>query len=192
MSDSAKKANAKFDFSLSDSSDSEKHSKEIKKKRKTKSGMSKKASDKIKMLQVWPHAVLQYEFVSENISFSNLAFRMFVAGELELLTSKISKVEYQGRMRLLKKMVCYSSLYKWKHLLKFYAAWLRRIEMGMNSWEDDSAQIEVAMLTGHCLNRKEDKGYLSKSEQVWWCPNYNKDKCSYASSHQKKILGHPQ
>ena len=64
--------------------------------------------------------------------------------------------------------------------------------MGINSWEDDSAQIEVAMLTGHCLKRKEDKGYFSKSEQVWWCPNYNKYKCSYAWSHQKNILGHPR
>ena len=190
--DSAKKANAKFDFSLSDSSDSEKHSKEKQKKRKTKSGMSKKASDKVKRPQVWPHALIQYEFVSENISLSNLTFRMFVAGALELLNSKISKVENQGRMRLLQKMVYYSSLYEWKHLLKFYAAWLRRIEMGMNSWEDDSTQIEVAMLTCHCLKRKEDKGYLSKSEQVWWCPNYNKDTCSYASSHQKNVSGHPR
>ena len=117
-SDSAKKANAKFHFSLSDSSDSEKHSKEKKKKRKTKSGMSKKATDKVKRPQVWSQAMLQYEFVSEHISFSNLTFRMFVAGELELLTSKISKVEYQGRMGLLKKIVYYSSLYEWKHLLK--------------------------------------------------------------------------
>ena len=154
--------------------------------------MSKKVSDKVKRSQVRAHAVLQYEFVSKNISFSNLTFRMFVAAELELLPSKISNVEHQVWMRLLKKMVYYSSLYEWKHLLKLYAAWLRRIDMSVNSWKADSVQIEVAMLTGHCLKGKEDKGYLSKSEQAWWCPYYNKDKCSYASSHQKNILGHPR
>lgn len=154
--------------------------------------MTKKASDKVKRPQVWPHTALQYEFVSDNVSFTSLTFRTYIAGEIEILTSRISKIEYMGRMRLLKKMVYYSSIYDWKFLLKFYAAWLRRIEMGMNSWEDDPAQIETAMLSGHTQKRKEDKGYMSKSEQVWWCPNYNQDKCSYSTSHQKTILGHPR
>ena len=30
---------------------------------------------------------------------------MFVAGELEMLTSKLSKAEFKGRMRFLKKLV---------------------------------------------------------------------------------------
>ena len=39
-------------------------------------------------------------------------------------------------------------------MLQFYAAWLRRIEMGLNSWGDDLTQIEPAMLTGQSLKKK--------------------------------------
>lgn len=116
---------------------------------------------------------------------------MFVAGELEILTSTISKVEYRGRIRLLKKIVYYSKLYDWKGLLKFYDAWLRWIETGLNSWGDDASQIETAMLSGHSSVKKSDKGYIPKSDQVWWCSDFNRDKCTYTSStHQKSVKGH--
>lgn len=107
--------------------------------------MSRKASDKVKEPQIWPHSVLQFEFVSEHISFNQLEFKMFIAGELEILTSKISKAEFKGRIRFLKKLVYYANIYDWKRVLQFYAAWLRRIEMGLNSWRDDPAQIEPAI-----------------------------------------------
>ena len=67
--------------------------------------MAKRASDKVKNLQIRPHSKLQYEFVFENIPFKKLDFYMFIAGEKEILTSKISKTEYKGRIRLLKKML---------------------------------------------------------------------------------------
>ena len=109
--------------------------------------MAKTASDKVKNPQIWPHSKLQYEFVSENIPFKKLDFNMFVAGELEILTSKIFKTEYKGRIHLLKKIVYYSKLYDWKCLLKFYAAWLRRIKTGLNSW---GGQF-VANRNGHVI-----------------------------------------
>ena len=64
--------------------------------------MAKKSSDKVKLPQVWPHSVLQFEFVSDNVSFLKLDMKNFVAGELEILTSKLSRAEYKGRMSLLK------------------------------------------------------------------------------------------
>ena len=63
---------------------------------------------------------------------------MFVAGELE--------------MRFLKKLVYFASLYDWKRILQYYAAWLRRIEMGMNFWHDDPSVIEYAMLLKQVLH----------------------------------------
>ena len=39
---------------------------------------------------------------------------MFVARELEILMTKNSKTEFKGRMRFLKKLVYFSSLYDWK------------------------------------------------------------------------------
>ena len=97
------------DSSSSDSSDdsdvSSKHKSRKKHSKKSKkSGMSRKASsDKVKFPQTWPHAVLQYEFVSQNVHFKDLTLNMFVAGGI--LTSRhVSRKEFKGRLRLLKKM----------------------------------------------------------------------------------------
>ena len=89
---------------------------------------------------IWPHSVLQYQFVSQVVQLKDLSFKMFVAGELEILMSKIFKKEFKGRLSLLKKKIAHlASMYDWKRLLQFYAAWVRRIEMGLNSWRDDSS-----------------------------------------------------
>ena len=193
------------DSSVSESEDVEfsesvaSRSKSSKRRRKSKmqSGLYKKSSDKVKFAQVWPHSSLQYEFVSENISFKSLDIKMFVAGELEIiLSSQISRGEARGRLRFLKKIMYYANIYEWKGLLQFYAAWVRRIELGHSTWNDDPAEIETAMLARYCLPQrtpaapKHDK-YLPKSEQVWWCSDYNQNKCSFkVPEHQKNVKGH--
>ena len=153
--------------------------------------MSKKASDKVKYPQTWPHSVLQFEFVSQNVQFKDLTFNMFVAGECEILTSKhISKKEFKGRLKLLKKLAYLVNIHDWKRVLQFYAAWLRRIEMGLNSWRDDSSTIENAMLFNKSFGKLLGRESSSKSGQTWWCQDFNKHKCSVNSaSHQKNILG---
>ena len=67
--------------------------------------MSKKASDKVKHPEIWPYSVLQYEFVSETVKFKDLDLKMFVAGEFDILMTKISRTEFKGRMRFLKQLV---------------------------------------------------------------------------------------
>ena len=48
---------------------------------------------------------------------------MFVAGECEILTSKhISKKEFKGRLKLLKKLAYLVNIHDWKRVLQFYAA----------------------------------------------------------------------
>ena len=101
------------------------------------------------------------------IPFKNLDLKMFVAGELELLMSKISKKEFKDRMRFLKKIVYFASMYEWKRLLQYYAAWLRRIEMGLNSWIDNPSVIENAMLLNKPIDKKSNKDYLAKPDHVW-------------------------
>ena len=174
----------------SDDSDSSPKRKSHKKKKKSKkSGMSKKASDRVKHPQTWPHSVLQFEFVSQNIQFKDISFKMFVAGELEILTSKISRTEFKGRIKLLKKIAYLANMYDWKRLLQFYAAWVRRVEMGLNSWRDDSSIIENAMLTNKSFGLKQGREG-AKSEQILWCPDFNNNKCSVQSgSHHRNLQG---
>ena len=92
-------------------------------------------------------------------------------------------------MRFLKKLVYFASLYDWKSLLQYYAAWLRRIEMGMNSWHDEPSVIESAMLLNKPYSRKSGTDSISKSDQVWWCADYNNNKCTMQAAHNKNLSG---
>ena len=93
-------------------------------------------------------------------------------------------------MRFLKKIVYLASLYDWKGLLQYNAAWLRRNEMGMNSWHDDPSVIEYAMLLNNSYIRKPGTESVSKPDQVWWCADFNNNKCTMQSAHNKNLSGH--
>ncbi|CAG2244690.1 unnamed protein product [Mytilus edulis] len=138
-----------------DDSESEKK-KNKRSKRKIKSGIQSKSSDKVKNQLLWPHSALQYEYVNESTSFKSLDIKLFTAGELEIITSHgISETEKSGRLNLLKKITYYSNIYAWKGLLAFYAAWLRKIELGQKSWKDDPTCIEVPVLSPYILSKSE-------------------------------------
>ena len=97
-----------------DSTDNDSKSKK-KEKKKKKSGINAKSSDKVKFPQEWPHAHLQYEHVNKQIKFQELSFRLLIAGELEILPAEdLSTEERQCRLKLLKKIVYYSSSYEFE------------------------------------------------------------------------------
>lgn len=162
-----------------------------------------KASDKVIQQLMWPHAALQYEYVNESLEFKDLDMKRFIAGELEIITSgQISEIEKRGRLLLLKKIVYYTSVYSWKGLLSFYAAWLRKIELGQKSWEDDPSIIEVPVLTpfitvkqksgsnsGNYGQKSGPNQSTKSSEQVWFCTAFNRNRCLQTGTHQAVIRG---
>ncbi|CAG2215583.1 unnamed protein product [Mytilus edulis] len=175
-------------------SDSSSKRKKPKKSKKTKSGIKAKSSDKVKTQLLWPQSALQYEYVNEQVSFNNLDMKLFTAGELEIITrADISEIERKGRLNLLKKITYYSQIYSWKGLLAFYAAWLRKIELGQNKWSDDPSVIELPILTPYVLSKSKFSNSSfkveSKDETIWFCTLYNRNRCTYHGSHQTSIRG---
>ena len=85
---------------------------------------------------------------------------------MEILGSKTSNTEFKGRFIFLKKIVYHANIYECSRLLQYYAAWLRLIEMGLNTWKDDLAQTEPAMLAGS-TNYKESLPKSDKFDGVW-------------------------
>ncbi len=80
-------------FSSSDSSSESEHSKvsskhSKSKKKHKKSGIHAKSSDKVKYPQRYPHSSLQFEYVNKSVSFENLDLKLFVAGELEIISDE--------------------------------------------------------------------------------------------------------
>ena len=62
---------------------------------------------------------LQFEYVGSKVSFEDLEFNLFVAGELEIISSRnIDKVEKNDRIKLLKKIAYYFELYELYELHK--------------------------------------------------------------------------
>ena len=131
------------------------------------------------------------------MKFKELTFRLFVAGELEIISGEdLTTEEKQGRLKLLKKIVYYSSTYEFEGLKAYYAAWLRDIELGLRKWSDDPHEIESAILTKHLLKSKSQpfkKGNMQAANQntdrVWFCSLYQRNKCSHKSSHLQVIKG---
>jgi hypothetical protein len=66
------------------------------------------------------------------MSFEDLEFNLFVAGELEIISGKkISDKKTKGRIKLLKKISYFYELYEWKGIKKLYAHITRQIENGL-------------------------------------------------------------
>ena len=184
-------------FTDDDSSDKKKK----KKGKKKKSGINSKASDRVKFPQRWPQAYLQFEYVNKQLKFDDLDFKQFIAGEIEIIGERdLSKSERKGRLDMLKKIVYYSSIYEFRGLKAFYAAWVRDIERGIKKWSDDSSYLETAMLSKFVRNKgfqsrkDENKGAKSDgksdgADKVWFCSEYNRNKCKSKSNHLKVISG---
>lgn len=119
---------------IDSSSDSPDEEIELKSKSRTKSGIQSKPSDKVKIQLLWSHATLQHELVNASVKFVDLDLKLFIAGELEIITNDdISEIEKAGRLSLLKKITYYSKIYSWKGFLNFYVALLREIELGQKT-----------------------------------------------------------
>ena len=178
----------------SSSSVDKKKIKKIKKSNNKKSGMVAMATDHVVNPQIWPQTNLQYEYVNKGVTFQQLDFKLFVAGELEIISSKnIGDKEKKARVALLKQIVYYSSVYHWKALLEFYAAFVRQIESGQRSWGDSSVDLEVPILSKHVKQDFNKSNNTFKKDNkyptVWYCFLYQKNKCSMNSPHSVMIRG---
>lgn len=180
-------------------SDSIKKSKRHKNKSKKKSGIFDHPSDEVVKKQLWPQSKLQFEYAGSKINFDDLEFNLFVAGELEILSSsKIGDVERIGRTKLLKKIAYYTELYEWKGLKKMYAHIIRQIENGLADWSKDFSEIETPILIKYVksdvkskksIQYGENKKPVKKEETVFYCSHFQRKKCVHKDSHYGKIRG---
>jgi hypothetical protein len=142
--------NSSYSFSSTDAEefniDSRKKKSKNNRKHGSKSGITSKSSDMVKNRQRFPHSNLRFDFASRNVTFENLEFNLFIAGELEIIMSSITgKSEKEGRLDLLKKLMYLNSSYDYAAIKAVYAAILREIELGHCNWSDDFQYVESAV-----------------------------------------------
>lgn len=171
-----------------------KHKKCKQSKSKKKSGIFDRPSDEVVKKQLWPQAKLQFEYAGSKVSFEDLEFNLFVAGELEIISSRnIDKVEKNGRIKLLKKIAYYFELYEWNGIKKLYAHIIRQIENGVATWKHDFSEVETPLLIKYVKSEQKskirEKREVKKEETVFYCSYYQRKKCSQSKSHMGKIKG---
>ena len=166
-------------------------------KKKVRSGIKDKPHDKVKVKMNWPQSELKYEFTNRKaVEFKQLSMSQFCAGELEIIRNcKISRTEREGRLALLNKICYYASEFEWSVLLNFYAAWVKLIEKGENSWSDDTGLLEVRMLIGKNVIKKGSSNSSKFSQKnvdkkVWYCPLFQRNKCNISKEgHNLDVAG---
>lgn len=163
--------------------------------KKYRSGIAQRASDRVESPQLWPHVALMGEFITQNVTFQDLDFRLFVAGELEIVTSaQISDTQRAGRLHLIKQLAYLHGGYSWEVLRSVYAAILSRIEVNNLSWSQWNSefvhQIQWALVRQQMDSRAgkaAGKSNVSKSradnEEILFCRDYNRASCSKGDSH---------
>lgn len=175
-----------------------------------KSGMFCKPTDKVEVRESWPHMNLVdgYPGKKKSITFHDLEFDLFVAGELERITSwGISQVEKEGRLYLLKLLAYIHANSGWETVQSIYAAILQKIEKRILAWDQARTHFQSNvqwMVTQQCLEAKgkprkgaantgkNKSGYkkpagVFASQDLWWCRAYNRGTCSEVSPHQGTV-----
>ena len=167
------------------------------KQSKVKSGLFASASQKVKYPQEAPHCHLQFEYVGRELRFTDLDLRLFVAGELEIITKCLNSAEREARLGLLKKITYLAGIYEWKAVRNFYAALIRKIEIGENKWGDNFSELETPMLTTHVALPPTGRGkgpacqftVSNSGSLVFYCAAYQANRCTLNSPHDATISG---
>jgi hypothetical protein len=177
------------------------------KSRHVRSGISSSISDVcITNQQIYAHAALQFSYASRSVNFHDLSFQLYIAGELEIISmSGISEVERNGRLALMKLLAYKCERFDWAIIREAFGAWVQQIERGIKKWSDDPTSVVSHILEDHIheqkvvryqkLNKSDLKSkFKSKSpegnfENVWFCSNYNRNKCKHTSPHEAQING---
>ena len=167
---------------------------------KCKSGILSKVSDRVRVGQSYPQSHSRFKYVNDKVSFDKLDMNLFVAGELEIISS-VYKVERKARVELLKWRMYLSSFYDFSVVKNLYAAELIEIELGLKKWGDDFQYVETVVLSSctsrsHIRHDRAERMLRTKSDRldgdgdrIWFCKAYQKNKYQAKSPHKLVVRG---
>lgn len=163
-------------------------------KRESKSGMIARQTDRVQRPQLWAHAEIMEELGGRQLTFQDLNFRQFVAGELEIIMEgNIDRVEKRSRCELLR-LLCYlHGIHDWRTVKGVYAYVVAKIEKGRLNWGDSiTGEIQWALArrgsnVGSSAQGK--KKSQPSAERAWFCQAYQKGACDKSGPHEASVNG---
>ena len=136
--------------------------------------------------QVWPQKNLGEDWAEEEIDYKHMRFEHLVAGETRTIEMCTEPAQILGRLRLLRRLA-YLKLrgYEWFLLRKMYAAIVRSIKTGENSWGSNFDRFETMLYRRVMVENKphnEQKGEPMGRKR--FCRDYNRPEgCTKPSPH---------
>ncbi len=163
------------------------------------SGLKRTSTDYITQPQRCPQTFLGMKFSRQPVKFENLDFRLFVAGELAIIsqgTGQWSR-EQRGRMSLLQDIVYSAGHYQWHAILSYYGQVISELESGARMWGDSTAELRAQVLAPFVKSPNREGGQSAKKkstatapdDSLLYCIDFNAGTCSYNEAHSREIRG---
>ena len=147
-----------------------------------------RTSQKIKYEVDWAHHWLGKEFEANPVPFGQLKLSHYITGETDILIHYDKPEEFRARLRLMRKIGYWSTKYDWTNARNVYAAIMRGIETGRETWNFDLREYEDMMLTpvkSHQIMTKDKDS--KKSRDTYFCALFQKGECNVDSPHIARI-----
>ena len=166
--------------------------------RPLRSGLLARSTDRVRFPQVWPHVALQGDEDLQGLAFSDLDFRLLVAGELERVTEPgVSEDERQGRLRLLKQLTYLNGHHQWDIVKKVFSAVLRKIELGILHWGSCFLNDIQWILSKHTIThhtrthqpKHQAQPAIRNPNTPIYCLQFNRGQCQHDQAHQGTYNG---
>ena len=169
--------------------------------KKTKSGINAKPCSKVKIELTYPHFSLGQlsGFMGAPISYHNLNYEQFVAGEMCTIMNTDCPSERRGRVTLLQKITNWKLMINasWIQIRNTYAHVLRKIENEEIDWTADFDKFEkhifekVSIRAIEKTDKSERPSYkrsIAVQNRDWFCKQFQKSEgCPKESPHIGKV-----
>ena len=155
-------------------------------KRKLQSGILVKSSHKVKFEVDWAHHWLGKEFEMNPVPFNQLKLSNYMTGESDILLHCDKPEELRARLKLMRRIGYWTSKYDWPAARNVYAAIMKGIETGRESWNFDLRDYEDMLITSNRLSVVQPREQR-KSRETYFCGRYQKGECNLDSPHYARI-----
>ena len=160
-----------------------------------KSGIAVCASEKILFEIDWAHHWLGKEYEANPVKYTDLKMAQYLMGEAEILMNCSKPEELRARMKLMRRMGYWSLKYDWNGARDVYAAIMRGLETGRETWSFDPKEFED-ILTGpvtvnYSRQNQRDDRYRDerprRPRDIFFCGPYQCGECDLEGPHRQHL-----
>ena len=157
------------------------------KSRKLQSGLTIKTAHRVRVETEWAHHNLGREFEANPVAFNQLKLGQYMLGEAEIMINCKDPVEIKFRLNMMRRLAYWQHKYDWPSARNVYAAVLRCIEVGKETWSSLNLREFEEMLVHARQEPAQSGGRPKKTRDTYFCSAFQRGECGLNSPHQAKV-----